>query len=61
MDTVFLLWFIRAPDTDDESEFFIGVYSTDEEAKAAIARLRGKPGFSNAPGGFQISTGHSSR
>ena len=54
MDTVFLLWFIRAPDTDDESEFFIGVYSTDEEAKAAIARLRGKPGFSNAPGGFQI-------
>lgn len=54
MDSVFLLWYLRAPDTDDEDELLIGVYSTEEEARAAIGRLKDKPGFVDAPDGFQI-------
>ena len=54
MDTVFLLWYIHAPDSDEENEFFIGAYSTEEEAKAAVVRLKDKPGFVAAPAGFQI-------
>ena len=54
MDSVFLLWYVHAPDTDDENEFLIGVYNTEEEAKTAIERLKDKPGFVNARDGFQI-------
>jgi len=54
METVFLLWHVQAPDTADEDELLIGAYSSEEEAKAAIERLKGKPGFVNAPDGFQI-------
>ena len=54
MNSVFLLWYIYAPDTDKEDELLIGVYGTEGEAKAAIERLKGKPGFIDAPTGFQI-------
>lgn len=54
MDSVFLLWYVRAPDTAEEDELFIGAYSTEEAAKAAIERLKGKSGFVDAPDGFQI-------
>jgi hypothetical protein len=54
MDSVFLLWYVHAPDSADEDELLIGVYSTEEEAKTAIERLKDKPGFVNAPDGFQI-------
>jgi hypothetical protein len=54
MDSVFLLWYVRAPDTADEDELLIGVYSTEEEARIAIERLKDKPGFVDAPNGFQI-------
>jgi hypothetical protein len=54
MGSAFLLWYVRAPDSADEEEFLIGVYCTEEEAKAAIVRLRDKPGFVSAPGEFQI-------
>jgi len=53
MDSVFLLWHVREAE-GDEDELLIGVYSTEEEAKAAIERLKGKPGFVDYPGGFQI-------
>ena len=33
---------------------FIGVYSSRENAQAAIARLSRAPGFSEAPAGFHI-------
>lgn len=32
----------------------VGIYSTAAAAKAAIARLRGKPGFAQWPGGWRI-------
>jgi len=54
MDSVFLLWYVLAPETDEEDEFFIGVYNTEGQARAAIARLKDKPGFVDAPAGFQI-------
>jgi hypothetical protein len=49
-----LLWYVRAPDSAEEDELLIGVYSTEDEAKAAIERLEGRPGFLDAPSGFQI-------
>jgi hypothetical protein len=52
MDSVFLLWYARAPDSAEE--LFIGAYGTEEEAKAAIERLEDKPGFVDTPDGFQI-------
>ncbi len=54
MDSVFLLWYVLAPDSADEDEFLIGAYGSEEEAKAAIRRLKDKPGFIDARGGFQI-------
>ena len=54
MNSVFLLWYVRAPDSADEHELLIGVYSTEEEARAAIERLKNKPGFVNSQDGFQI-------
>ncbi|MHB8486013.1 MAG: DUF7336 domain-containing protein [Candidatus Acidiferrales bacterium] len=54
MDSVFLLWYVRAPDSAKEDELLIGAYSTEEAAKTAIERLKGKPGFVDAPDGFQI-------
>jgi hypothetical protein len=54
MDLVFLLWYVHAPHSDDENEFLIGVYSTEEEAKTAIERLKDKPGFVNTRDAFQI-------
>jgi hypothetical protein len=54
MDRVFLLWYVQAADTADEDELLIGAYSTEKEARAAIERLKDKPGFVIAPQGFQI-------
>jgi hypothetical protein len=54
MESVFILWFVRNEGLDIEDELLIGVYSAEEEAKAAIGRLKDKPGFVLAPGGFQV-------
>ena len=54
MDSAFLLWYVHARDRADDEELLIGVYTTEEEAKAAIERLKHKPGFVSARGGFQI-------
>lgn len=51
MDSVFVLWHIHDVEGADD-EKLIGVYRTEEDAKAAIARLRGKPGFRENPDGF---------
>jgi hypothetical protein len=53
MDDVYLLWYVREVDSGDD-ELLIGVYRAEADAEAAIARLRGKPGFSTVPDGFQI-------
>ena len=54
MSLVFLLRYVHAPDSADEDELLIGVYSAEEEARAAIERLKNKPGFVNSQDGFQI-------
>lgn len=54
MNSVFLLWFVHAKDTDDEDELLIGVYRTEADAKATIERLAAKPGFVDEPAGFEI-------
>jgi hypothetical protein len=54
MNSVFLLWYVRAPNTPEENELLIGAYSTEEEANLAIQRLKDRPGFVNEPSGFQI-------
>jgi hypothetical protein len=53
MGSVFMLWWV-APKTEDEDGLLIGVYTSEEEAKAAIERLQDKPGFVEALDGFQI-------
>ena len=52
MSSVFLLYYVI--DEDDENQLLIGVYGTEDEAKAAIDRLKGKPGFVDAPEKFLI-------
>ena len=52
---VHLLWFAREmPEREDDIELLIGVYSSDEEARAAIERVKGKPGFVDFPQGFEV-------
>jgi hypothetical protein len=51
---VFLLWHVHAFDDGEEDEKLIGVYSSREEAEAAIERVKGQPGFVDAPEGFGI-------
>lgn len=53
---VYLLWFVAKEDEDDDNGLLIGVYQTESSAKAAIERLRTKPGFVDYPEGFQIHT-----
>jgi hypothetical protein len=54
VDSVFLLWHICHLADGNDDEKLIGVYQTEDEARAAIGRLRDKPGFSQTPDGFQI-------
>ena len=35
---------------DDEHDKVIGIYSTEQRAREALERLRGKPGFRDFPG-----------
>jgi homoserine kinase type II len=49
---VHLLWFI--PEGEEDDGPLIGVYESELAAKAAIERLRSKPGFIDYPQGFQI-------
>jgi hypothetical protein len=52
---VHLLWFVREGLDVEDAEILIGVYSSEEQAKSAIHRLRDKPGFAEYPQGFQIA------
>jgi hypothetical protein len=51
---IHLLWFVREKAAGEDSELLLGVYSSEAAAKAAVQRLRGKPGFVAYPEGFQI-------
>ena len=51
---IHLLWFVQERNEGEDTGLLIGVYETEEDAKAAIDRLRNKPGFVDFPEGFQI-------
>jgi hypothetical protein len=51
---VFLAWHTRV-DSESEDSKLLGVYSSEEAARAAVARLRDKPGFRSYPDGFEVS------
>jgi hypothetical protein len=53
-EKVHLLWFVREHGTGSDVELLIGVYEVESDARAAIDRLKNKPGFIDFPEGFQI-------
>ena len=57
MDSVYILWFVHEWKDEDreDDELLIGVYSTEDDARAAIERLKDKRGFSSMPESFLIS------
>jgi hypothetical protein len=55
MDSVVLLWHVNEA-LDGHVEKLIGVYRNEDDARAAIGRLRDKPGFRELPEGFIYET-----
>ena len=51
---VFVLQHVHEISPDTEDVILIGVYSTEDQAKAAIQRVLGEPGFCDAPNGFHM-------
>lgn len=54
MDTVYDLWFTREYADREDTELHIGIYATEADALAVVEKLKGKPGFSNCPDGFDV-------
>lgn len=54
MTTVFVVQHVHALGDDREDVKLIGVYSSRQQAEAAVARLRASPGFREMPDGFSI-------
>ena len=54
MARVYVLQHLHAVDDEAEDVKLIGVYSSRENAQAAITRLVMVPGFSESPAGFHI-------
>ena len=55
MKSVFVLFHThQRPDNLEDSKP-LGNYASEPEAEAALARASTKPGFSDQPGGFEIS------
>jgi hypothetical protein len=50
----FVLHHVHSVDNDEEDVKLIGVYSSRENAQAAVARLSRAPGFCDALSGFHI-------
>jgi hypothetical protein len=51
---VFVVQHVHELDLDDEDVKFIGVYSSEQAANAAVARLSSQPGFRDATSGFHV-------
>jgi hypothetical protein len=51
---VFVLQHVHTFDDGEEDVKMMGVYSSQEQAEAAIERLSKKPGFSDVPEGFVV-------
>jgi hypothetical protein len=54
LTTVYVLHHVHSFADGTEDVKFIGVYSSRENAQAAVTRLSQAPGFSEAPDGFHI-------
>ena len=54
MNIAFPLWHVRRDDEYADDAKLIGIYSSEDEARAAIARLADQPGFRDTPAGFQF-------
>lgn len=56
MPTVYVMHHVHASqDGEEEDVKLIGVYDTQSEADAAVARLRSLPGFCDHPEGFEVT------
>jgi hypothetical protein len=53
---LFLLWHVHRHGDDLEDEKLIGVYSTEQAARAAQDRVFSQPGFRDQPEGFEIAS-----
>ena len=54
-EAVFVVQHVHEFDDEAEDVKMIGVYSTQEQAEQAVARLRSREGFCDTPDGFHIS------
>lgn len=54
MAKVYDLWFTREYETRDDTELHIGIYASEQDARAAIDSLKEQPGFRDWPLGFEI-------
>lgn len=54
MASVFVLQHVHSRADGTEDVKFIGVYSSRDNAEAAVVRLSGQPGFADATDGFHV-------
>lgn len=54
MKTVFVVQHVHELENDREDVKFIGVYSSEANAKRAVERLSRQPGFVDCPEGFSL-------
>ena len=54
MDAVYVVQHVHIINDDEEDVKMIGVYSNEQLAQEAVARLRSQPGFCDVPDGFHI-------
>ena len=52
--TVFLLWHVHQVAGEEDDEKLVGVYSSEDQARAAIERVRQQPGLMDEPDHFHI-------
>ena len=55
MTHVYVVQHTHESQNDEEDVKFIGVYRTQSDADAAVARLRALPGFRDHPNGFEVT------
>jgi hypothetical protein len=54
-NSVWVLWFQQERGSDKDTELLIGIYRSEEAARAAIDRVKDQLGFRAFPQGFVVS------
>ncbi len=54
MTDVYVFWHCRQDEQGIDHDKMLGIFSSEEKAKQALAILRDKPGFKDHPDGFEI-------